>query len=280
MSAATTSRISASFNTKERLLDAAEELFAQNGISGTSLRDLTNKAAANLASVNYHFGSKDGLLRALLERRIKPLNDERMRLLDLAERAAGDGVPTLESILHAFVAPTIWSCRQHPHFMRVMGRMQTDPDPAVRQWMASDLFATLVSRLERLLTRRLPDVPVAELYWRMCFLVGSMCHTWMNLHDVELCSKGQASFDGDNDMIERLVCFGAAGLRAGVCAPMSPGSAGPRTEVGSGDTQRLPRVDAGSASATMTDTRRHSLTPFGGALEVQRVPNGDSATTG
>ena len=57
-------------NTKDRILDVAETLFADNGFAATSLRDITREAGVNIAAVNYHFGSKDGLLGAVLERRI------------------------------------------------------------------------------------------------------------------------------------------------------------------------------------------------------------------
>jgi len=262
MAATSTSRISTSFNTKERLLDAGEELFAQHGIAGTSLRDLTNHAAANLASVNYHFGSKEGLLRALLERRIRPLNEERLRLLDTAERAAADGKPTLESILHAFVAPTIWMCRRHPHFMRVMGRMQTDPDPEIRAWMATDLFAPIVARLEKLLTAALPQVPLEELYWRMSFLVGAMCHTWTNLHDTELLSKGQATFKGDAEMIDRLVAYAAAGLRAGHAPVMAAECALPEAVAAPKSTAKTPLAPNTNDVNTKPQTGRQVTTTY------------------
>lgn len=268
MAAASTSRISTSFNTKERLLDAAEELFAAHGISGTSLRDLTNQAGANLASVNYHFGSKEGLLRALLERRIVPLNQERLRLLDLAERAASDSQPTLESILHAFVAPTIWMCRRHPHFMRVMGRMQTDPNPEIRAWMATELFAPIVARLEKMLTTALPQVPLEDLYWRMSFLVGAMCHTWTNLQDIELVSKGQVTFKGDDELIDRLVDYATAGLRAAcTCDTRDTARVAKPAPATAADTPATPpRQDNGHRAVTSTFSHLGSQRPDGPGL--------------
>ena len=60
--------------TRTRLLDSAEQLFAERGIDATSLRAITTAAGANLASVNYHFGSKDELFREVVSRRIGPVN--------------------------------------------------------------------------------------------------------------------------------------------------------------------------------------------------------------
>ncbi|MEJ2200328.1 MAG: TetR family transcriptional regulator, partial [Desulfuromonadaceae bacterium] len=75
-------------DTKERILDAAEELFARQGFHATSLRAITGGAQVNLAAVNYHFGSKDGLLEAVFSRRLTPLNQERQRRLEAVREAA------------------------------------------------------------------------------------------------------------------------------------------------------------------------------------------------
>ena len=72
-------------DTKERLLDAAESLFADHGFAATSLRMITSAAGVNLASVNYHYGSKEALIQAVLERRLGPLNRDRLRRLDAIE---------------------------------------------------------------------------------------------------------------------------------------------------------------------------------------------------
>ena len=96
-------------DTKERLLDAAETLFGDRGVAAVSVRDITAAAGANIAAVNYHFGSKDGLLQAVINRRMEPLNAERLRLLDLVESAAGDAPPTVEGVLHAFVVQNLFA---------------------------------------------------------------------------------------------------------------------------------------------------------------------------
>src|SRR5688572_31708077 len=75
-------------DTRESLLDAAEKLFSEHGIQSASLRQITQHAGANLAAVNYHFGSKDGLVRAVFSRRLRPMNDERFRRLELVDLQA------------------------------------------------------------------------------------------------------------------------------------------------------------------------------------------------
>jgi AcrR family transcriptional regulator len=88
-------------DTRERILDAAEREFAENGLQATSLRTITAAAEANLASVNYHFGSKDGLVKAVFARRLEPLNEARLALLADCESSAGGEPPRLERVVEA-----------------------------------------------------------------------------------------------------------------------------------------------------------------------------------
>ena len=85
-------------DTKLTILDTAERLFADHGFGATSLRNIISEAEVNLAAVHYHFGSKEALIKAVLERRIIPLNLERLRLLDLAEADGADATDFLERI--------------------------------------------------------------------------------------------------------------------------------------------------------------------------------------
>ena len=65
--------------TKQQVLIAAERLFALHGFQNVSVRDITAEAGVNLASVNYHFGSKDALLFDIFRRRTAELNRARAR---------------------------------------------------------------------------------------------------------------------------------------------------------------------------------------------------------
>ena len=83
----------------ERILSAAEKLFADNGFSAVSLRKVTSAAGVNLAAVSYHFGSKDGLIEAVLRRNIEPINEERLRLLDLYESEKSGAMEPGDSVV-------------------------------------------------------------------------------------------------------------------------------------------------------------------------------------
>src|SRR5260370_14585910 len=90
--------------TKDRILDAAERLFAIQGFEATSLRAITTDAGVNLAAVNYHFQSKDALLRAVIARRIGPVNLRRLELLDACDATR---TPDLHALIEAFLIPAV-----------------------------------------------------------------------------------------------------------------------------------------------------------------------------
>src|SRR6266852_9905037 len=93
--------------TKQRILDSAERLFAEHGSEATSLRNIIADAKVNLAAIHYHFHSKEALLEAVMIRRLEPINQERLRLLDACEQNANGGRPPLEAVLEAFIAPAV-----------------------------------------------------------------------------------------------------------------------------------------------------------------------------
>ena len=93
--------------TRERILDAAERLFAQRGFHGVSIRDITGEAGVDVALANYHFGSKHGLLEAVFARRAEELNTERLARLDAVLATGRRKAPTLEEIIDAFTHPLL-----------------------------------------------------------------------------------------------------------------------------------------------------------------------------
>ena len=205
-------------DTRERILDAAEQQFAEHGIAETSLRSITGAASVNLAAVHYHFGSKDGLVQAVYARRLAPINRERLRLLDACEAAAGQGPPDLEGIVTAMVAPVL-RLRQHPrqggeHFMCLMSRIFTETHEALQPMM--EQFEEVRRRFPQALRRALPHLDEVEVNWRMHFFIGAMMHTVGASHIIEHGSGGVCDPSDVNGTLRRLVAFVSAGLRAPV----------------------------------------------------------------
>ena len=200
-------------STKDRLLEAAERLFADEGIHPTSLRRITEKAGTNLAAVNYHFHTKTALAEAVIARRLIRINEERLRLLDDAEDAAGKGDLSIESVLRAFFGPMVGLWIESPHFTRLMGRLQYEPDERLHRFFLSH-FDEVIRRFGAAMTRALPNVPRKELIWRMGFLIGGMCYTCICYGDLEQAFDELCTVDDPSELFDRLIAFGAAGMRA------------------------------------------------------------------
>jgi AcrR family transcriptional regulator len=196
--------------TRERLLDAAEALFAEKGIRTTSLRDITHHARANLAAVNYHFRSKGALVQAVFERSFGPLNRERVRLLDEAEAAAGDQAPTIEAVLHALFEPMVRTWRENKNFILLAGRLQYESDAKLRQYIL-DLYEEVTRRFFCAATRAVPDLPDEDVFWWVHFLFTGMVHSLLAGEALQQFSRGVCRGDDDR-VLDRMIAFGAAGL--------------------------------------------------------------------
>lgn len=206
-------------DTREALLDTAEKLFSEHGIQAASLRMITQQAGVNLAAVHYHFGSKEGLVREVFSRRLRPLAEERLRLLDACDLAGSEGI---EQVIHAFVAPLIRRMREAPdgahEFAQLMGRVFSEPSEDVRSMLVQE-FKPTADRFVEALRQLLPGLSERELMWRFHFLAGGMGHTVACRKMVTRFSEGLCDSNPD-EMLRYLVTFMASGLRA-------PATAGP-----------------------------------------------------
>jgi len=205
-------------DTKERLLDAAEELFACNGYHGTSLRSVTRAAGANVAAVNYHFGSKEALMAAVLERRLVPLNRLRLERLDQVERQAARGNQSIEvtEILRAFIEPTIFFRQHGPgarSFAKLIGRALIDPHDPIRERFVA-MISPVVQRLLDLLGRALPGHPRDTLRLKLFLGLGCLAQV-MTVEPPWSRSENQgASPLPPQELVDELVRFIAAGILA------------------------------------------------------------------
>jgi AcrR family transcriptional regulator len=209
----------ASKDTKERILDAAERLFAAHGFAGTSLRAVTKEAGVNLAAVHYHFGTKEDLLRVVLSRIVIPVNRERLEMLEQVEAAAGSDPPSLEGILEAFIAPDLRLIRDLGErgviIARFLGRSYTEPAEMV-QALSREHYEDLGQRFMEAFARALPEVPQSELYFRFKLVLGVLTYF---LADNDLTAGYAEDLSDVEGTVGRLVAFLAAGLRAPV-APL------------------------------------------------------------
>lgn len=211
--------------TRERILEAAREMFAEHGVDGVSLRELTLTAGVNLAAVNYHFGSKEGVLAELFARSSKPIVKWRLELLDKVRRDA-DGRPVLEDVLEAFLRPALQSGRrQNASFVQLRARLALERDEAIRK-ILGEAFDQSSRRFLDAIAQSLPWLPQDELYWRFHFLIGSMFYTMADSGRIQALSNGSCDPRDSDEAIRRLVNVFAGVFRAGeTTAPPKPATA-------------------------------------------------------
>ena len=210
--------ITAGIETRQRILNVAEHMFAEQGFAGSSLRRIIGAAEVNLAAVHYHFKSKEALLEAVLIRRVGPLNQERLALLDSYEMAAGKNGAKLEDVLTAFFGPPMRMILQSNDgriFGKLIGRLHSETT-TMFMTISKKHFAPVAQRFRASIQRALPGVSTEELYWRMHFAMGVMAHTLSCWDQLEVLSDGLCRVSDADSVIPRLVDFVAAGFRAPV----------------------------------------------------------------
>ena len=131
--------------TRDRLLDAAERLFAEHGYQATTMRGLTSEAEANIAAVNYHFGCKQSLLEAVVHRALAPVVDGAAAA---AGRRSGED-PSVEEVVEAIVGPLFECAEAAP----LLGRLFVDPDPEMRCLVRAELAESSCQRMAVLAAR-------------------------------------------------------------------------------------------------------------------------------
>lgn len=195
-----------------RIIDAAERLFIRDGVDATSLRAVTREAGVNVAAIHYYFGSRDELLRAVLNRVVNQVNHQRLHLLDAAlAESRGRPLPVVD-ILRIFLMPdleVIESLKDRgveiAHFV---ARCYAAPSPIVKQ-LIDEQFAEISSRFIGELSRSLPRVDRDELSFRFLCIVGVIVRL--------LGAATPRGTPGDRDpseTLERLVAFVGPGLSA------------------------------------------------------------------
>jgi len=199
--------------TKNLVFAAAERLFALHGFQKVSVRDITAEAGVNLASVNYHFGSKDALLFEIFRRRTAELNRTRARMLHEAADAHG-GRPPVRAILEALIAPPVrWLDPSGDRLisLQFIIRSRSEGTEAMREALTKD-----VSHLRRfadaLLAAR-PDLAPEEVYWRLHFVLGMIHNNRFGEFDrLHTLSEGATREDDVEPLIRRMVDFAEAGF--------------------------------------------------------------------
>ena len=201
--------------TKAAVFNAAERLFALNGFQNVSVRDITAEAGVNLASVNYHFGSKDALLFEIFRKRTAELNRERARMLHEAAERCG-GKPGVRDILEAYFAPPLrWSDPANDRRISIQFiiRARSEGTADMREAIQNDV--SHLARFADALIAARPDLPRETVYWRLHFVLGMVHNNRFAEFDRLHHLSGGVTREGDvKGLLGRMLDFAEAGFQA------------------------------------------------------------------
>ncbi|WP_170930958.1 TetR/AcrR family transcriptional regulator [Vibrio cholerae] len=203
-------------STKEKILDVAEGLFAEYGFNDTSLRTITSKAGVNLASVNYHFGDKKTLVRAVLNRYLEAFMPEMKQSLErLNERDDYD----MAEVFEALRAPLRSLSELRPNgtsrFMLLIGRGYTDVQGHLRWFITNRYNDVLTLFFTDSVLKANPNLTRETLFWRLHFTLGTCVFTMASSQALaEIAENDFGSKVDPKSVVDQLIPYLAAGVAA------------------------------------------------------------------
>jgi AcrR family transcriptional regulator len=210
--------------TVDRILDAAELLFAEKGFTETSLRMITSKAKVNLAAVNYHFGSKNALIQAVFSRFLGPLSQMMEQGMKEHSRKGAQSTDfDLEDIFRIYTQSLLKIPTRHTHgisiFMRLMGLAYTQSQGHLRRYLEQEYSRTFVL-LKRMIRACTPELTPEERFWRIQFTLGAVAFSMSSIQQLtEILENSVDAKARPERVVELLVPYLVAGLRAGPVMP-------------------------------------------------------------
>jgi AcrR family transcriptional regulator len=206
---------------KTKILDAAENAFANAGFDGASLREIVLKAGVNLATVYYYFGSKEGLMDAVLARRFDPLRQEHLELIRQCEEEAEGKPLAVDKILGAMLYPplrlAVTASTKSPAVMRLIGRIVSEPNTHTQKFLREH-YQDVKRTFFEAFRRTLPNLPLPDLLWRIEFIWGAIAFILCNPANIKEKTSGMCD-PLDTEMVQaQMISFFAGGL----CAAATP----------------------------------------------------------
>jgi AcrR family transcriptional regulator len=199
----------------ERILNAAEKLFALHGYDGVTLRTLANSAEVDVALISYYFGPKQQLFDTVFARRAQILNAERLQALEAAEAEAAPAGITVEKVIEAFLRPLeVAQESDDEGWKNYCALLAYVNNSAV--WgpvLMSKHYNTIVERFVDALRVALPQSDDANLYWCYHYMSGAMSLTFANTGRIDKMSGGLCRSDDFKAAYDRMIPFIAAGFK-------------------------------------------------------------------
>lgn len=213
-------------DSRERLMNAAEQLFARKGFTATSIRDIASHSGDTIGTLSYHFGSKDALLSEVVARRFDEMTERRRALYHEMLRASPDGKVNLEDTIRAIVVPFLDAAlRSGPvwrDYTTLISRMMYTTDP--------EKFEEFIARVNPValefigwIQAAAPDVSVGQIAYGYQFMIGCLIDaSIMEERDRLAHLTGGAIHSGDVGVLqEKMIVFVVAGLKGLFSSPDS-----------------------------------------------------------
>ncbi|PTQ66689.1 TetR/AcrR family transcriptional regulator [Celeribacter persicus] len=196
-------------NLADKILDKAEILFAEQGYSGTTLRQVADAADVTSAMTAYYFKNKENLFREVFTRRGLDIAKQRMDRLTILQNEGG---LTLETLVRAFLQPSsdLRHTDQGRAFLRLHGRLHMEPEPlsfSLRREVYDESTRAYVEALVALL----PEQPEKLIYQKMSLMVGAYLYAFSDTNRLKELAMSE---DATDDLLETTVAFSVGGFLA------------------------------------------------------------------
>lgn len=204
--------------TAKQILDAAEALFAEQGFADTTMRQITKAADVNLAAINYHFGSKQGLIQSVAEQFLRPLSDYIDQALIEREVVANGSSITMEELLELLMRALLRVDQENNYallmFTRLLELAYMKNQEELRQFIIGRYGSKLTPYIE-LIKKQSAIMEDDEFFWRLHFVMGSVIFTLSNYTMLAAIEKSKFHSDAEVERIlHRMVPVLSAGMQA------------------------------------------------------------------
>lgn len=202
--------------TREKILKSAYVLFAKDGFESVSVREITKHAKVNLASVNYHFGGKSGLIQDVVTQVIIPLNKQRVILL----KKAGDELGGIERVeiratIEAFIRPLVYP-EEHggsaDMIAQLMACYLTKKNSDV-SLAVMDSFGDVYKIFSVVINAQCPDIEPEQALKNLFFSSGAI-FMYQSFSGFAAKATGDENDLNIDDNLERVLRFCEAGFKA------------------------------------------------------------------
>lgn len=201
---------------KDKILDAAESLFAERGYYGVSTREITQLAGVPLALVSYHFGSKEEMFRSVIERRAQANGDSMRASLAKAIQDAGNTTPPIETVLRAFIEPfvhhAVFGGDGWRNYIRLLAQVANLPQSESVVTPVTKNYDNIVREFIEQAHKALPGMTRENLNWSFYFYQAAIVHILVGSGIIDRQSNGECKSSDLLTIVEKLTKFCAAGF--------------------------------------------------------------------